>query len=172
MKQEIYETVKSVVDSLGLTIYHIEFNQNILRVLVEANDFPVTVETCANASRILSARLDLVNLIPNRYYLEVSSPGIERHLFKPEHYNKYKGEVCRLSTKYGSFMGKIIDADQNMLKLEQINGSDFPAGLNYDETSRCIKIPYTEIKAGQLKIADEILFGKNHRSEAVGKEKG
>ena len=171
MKQEIYDTVKSVIESLGLTIYHIEFNRNVLRVLVEANEAPVTVEICANAARILSAKLDLINLISCRYYLEVSSPGIERHLYKPEHYNRYKGEVCRLSTKCGSFIGKIIDADQAVVELEQVNGSSFPAGLNYSEANRRIKIPYPEIKSGQLKIADDLLFGKNHRSEAVGKEK-
>jgi ribosome maturation factor RimP len=171
IKQEILHIVQSVIDSLGLTLYHIEFNRAVLRIMVEANDNSVTIETCANVAKILSTKLDSDNLINYRYYLEVSSPGIERGLYEPEHYKRFVGETCRLSTKFGSFFGKIVDADEMKLKVMPLEKSTFLTGLNYDEMNNYFIIPFTEIKSGQLKVTDENLFAKKHRWQEVTKEK-
>ena len=160
IKQEIYNIVSSVIDSLGLSLYYIEFSRTILRVMIEANDNPVTIENSSSVARMLSSKLDSVNLIPYRYYLEVSSPGIERGLYEPEHYKRFIGETCRLSTKFGSFLGKIVDADETKLKVMPLEGSTVLTGLNYDEINKYIIVPFTEIKSGQLKVLDDTLFAK------------
>ena len=171
IKQEILNIVQSVIDSLGLNLYHMDFNRSILRIMVEANDNPVTIETCANVARILSSKLDLVNLIPYRYNIEVSSPGIERGLYEPKHYKRFAGEICRLSTKFGTFLGKIIDADERNLKVAPIEKNTVLTGLKYDEDNKYFIIPFDDIKSGQLKVSDEVLFAKSRHHEVVTKEK-
>lgn len=167
MKQELFDAVKSVVDSFGLDIYHIEFHKNVLKVLIEAKGNPLTVETCADVSRQLSAKLDAIDLIPHRYRLEVSSPGIERELFEPRHYKSSIGQHCQLITKQGQFFGKILEADNEKVKLA-INGE--PATqLNFNQltSNKTVTIFYSDIKSGHLKVSDEVLFGR--QKQEIGK---
>lgn len=52
---------------------------------------PVGVDDCARASRAIEARLDGSGLLPERYVLEVSSPGVERVLKTPAHWHRFVG---------------------------------------------------------------------------------
>lgn len=59
----------------------------------EADDEPryVSTEDCEKVSRFLSEKLDEADPIGQNYYLEVSSPGMDRPLIRPEHYERYTG---------------------------------------------------------------------------------
>lgn len=164
MKQELIDAVKSVIDSLGFEIYHIEFNKNVLKVLIESGDSPVTIEACVHAARMLSAKLDSVDMIPYHYRLEVSSPGIERALFIPNHYKRFIGHDCHLITKQGFVLGKLMEVNDELVKLEKIEGIDSKMDSNQNATSSLITIPYTEIKSGKLKVSDDSLFCRRHKS--------
>jgi ribosome maturation factor RimP len=171
MKQELIDTIKSVIDSLKFDIYHIEFNKNVLKVLIESNDSPVTIGTCVNVARMLSTKLDSVVLIPYHYRLEVSSPGIERTLYKPEHYKRYVGYDCRLVTTQGFVLGKIIEANDELLKLEKIEGVKSKLDSNQNSASLLITVPYAEIKSGQLRVSDDDIFCRSHKSgNQIGKD--
>jgi ribosome maturation factor RimP len=171
MKQELFDTVKSITDSLELDIYHFEFKKNVLKILIEANARPVTIETCANAARLVSTKLDSVDSIPYRYRLEVSSPGIERILYKPEHYKRFIGHNCHLITKQGFILGKIIEADDEIVKLEKIDGVSSQLGSNQVANSSFITVLYAEIKSGQLKVSDDSLFRRRHETnDQIGKD--
>lgn len=169
MKQELFDTIKSVIDSLGLSLYHTEFKGNVLRVLLEAKNGPFTMKDCTKAAQALSAKLDTLNLISHRYYLEVSSPGIERSLLTPEHYKRYKGQNCSILTYQGKILGRIIDADEDMVKIETLAKSNFSQDSNSEGAIECINIPFAQIKAGHLKISDEVLFGKVRDNRAKEK---
>lgn len=56
---------------------------------------PVGVDDCARASRAIEARLDGSGLVPERYVLEVSSPGVERALKTPAHWHRFVGRQVR-----------------------------------------------------------------------------
>jgi ribosome maturation factor RimP len=164
MKQELIDIVKSVIEPLGFDIYHIEFKKNVLKVLIESGDNPVTIETCVKVARILSTKLDLVDLIPYRYRLEVSSPGIERILYRPEHYKRFVGHDCRLVTTQGFVLGRIIEANDEMLKLEKIEGVKSKTDSDQDTASFLVTVTYGEIKSGQLRVSDEDIFCRSHKS--------
>lgn len=168
MKQELVSVVQSVIDTLGLEIYHIEFHKNVLRVLIEAKEGSVTIDTCALVSRQLSEKLDAVDLIPHRYRLEVSSPGIERTLYEPAHYKRAIGADCQIITKQGLFWGKIIEADDEKIKLvhqRQINATEQPEASKGSEITT---IFYSEIKSGQLKVSAETLFRSGEETKTIG----
>ncbi len=58
----------------------------------------VTIEDCSAVSRQMSAVLDVEDLIPHAYNLEVSSPGLDRPLTSPEDYRRFAGELVRIQT--------------------------------------------------------------------------
>jgi ribosome maturation factor RimP len=59
----------------------------------------VTIEDCAKVSRQVSGLLDVEDPISGDYLLEVSSPGIDRRLFKPEHFDLCKGEKIQVTLR-------------------------------------------------------------------------
>lgn len=84
-------------------LYDMEFTtlqgQRILRIFVEGIESAVSVEQCAEISRGLSLLLDVEDPIPGgTYELEVSSPGIERPLRLPWHFERALGEKVRIKT--------------------------------------------------------------------------
>ena len=83
------EQIKLIVENSGLKLYDIvtkkEHERNIFRVVVTSKD-GVNLDKCAEISRLISPILDIDEPMGGKYNLEVSSPGIERKLKKPEHF--------------------------------------------------------------------------------------
>ena len=82
--QKIEEIVLPIVKELNLELYNIEYkregNNWFLRIFIDKLDGEVDIDDCSKVSENLSAQLDKVDPIPNAYFLEVSSPGVERPL--------------------------------------------------------------------------------------------
>ncbi len=69
-------------------------------MFVDREEKGVSIDDCANISRGLSLLLDVEDLVPGgRYHLEVSSPGLERRLSKPWHFEKAEGQMIFLKLK-------------------------------------------------------------------------
>ena len=92
-QQQLIELLQPSVVSLGLTLWAIEIvglaNRSTLRVVIDHPARPVTVEDCEVVSRQVSRILDVNDPLPERYTLEVSSPGIERTLHRLEHFEPF-----------------------------------------------------------------------------------
>jgi len=78
---------------------------------------------CEAISREVGTLFDIEDLIPNRYTLEVSSPGIERGLYKPADYQRFVGSRVRLKTfapinGQRNFRGQLLGIEQNVVSLE------------------------------------------------------
>jgi ribosome maturation factor RimP len=91
-----------MVQALGCELWGIEKLQQgrqvVLKIYIESAN-GVNVDDCARVSRQVSAMLDVEDPIPGEYLLEVSSPGVERRLFKPEHFNVCKGEKVQITLR-------------------------------------------------------------------------
>ena len=94
-----------------------------LRVYID-NENGITVDDCARVSHQVSGVLDVENPIPGHYTLEVSSPGLDRPLFKPEHYERHKG--CRISVKLQvpmegrrNFKGALLGMQDSSVRLDE-----------------------------------------------------
>lgn len=93
----VEELVTPIAQKNGCTVYDVEFKKEgsdyYLRVFIDMADQEknVSLEECEAVSRELSDALDSADPIEQAYMLEVSSPGIDRHLKKPEHFLKYIG---------------------------------------------------------------------------------
>lgn len=91
----VYELSSKIAQKRGSYIYDVEFVKEgglyYLRVYVD-RDGGTDLDECEAISRELSDELDKADPIKQNYYLEVSSPGIERKLKTKEHFDRYIGE--------------------------------------------------------------------------------
>jgi ribosome maturation factor RimP len=104
-KQEIEakaaELVEPVLAGLGLELWDIEYLHEregwVLRLLIDKPG-GVSLEDCAAGSRAVDTLLDVEDVVPHQYHLQVSSPGLERPLKKPDHFRKAEGKKVKLKT--------------------------------------------------------------------------
>ncbi len=86
--------VEPLTEEFGLILWDIRFVKEgagwILRVVIDREDAPVSINDCVDVSRRLSPLLDEADPIEQSYCLEVTSPGIDRELTRPEHFEYYK----------------------------------------------------------------------------------
>lgn len=102
--QRLLELAEEVATREGVKIYDLEFvgqgRQRTLRVYIDSEK-GVSIDDCANVSRGLNLLLDADDIIPDgAYELEVSSPGLERRLKVPWHFQTAVGKVVRIKTHH------------------------------------------------------------------------
>ncbi|KZX50345.1 ribosome maturation factor RimP [Halioglobus sp. HI00S01] len=103
--QQIEELLAPTVEAMGFELWGLEYlsqgRHTLLRVYIEHED-GISVDHCAAVSEQVSSVLDVEDPITGEYTLEVSSPGMDRLLFKLEQYSAYVGEMIeiRLRTAY------------------------------------------------------------------------
>ncbi len=93
---KVLAIVEPILAEKALELADLEFVKEgpnwYLRIYID-KEGGVTIEDCESVSRILEKKLDEKDPIEQAYILEVSSPGIDRPLKKPEHFQKYMGEI-------------------------------------------------------------------------------
>lgn len=132
LEQNLSDMLSPAVEALGYELLGIEFvragKHSILRLFIDHPD-GINVDHCAEVSHQVSAVLDVEDPITTEYNLEVSSPGLDRPLFKESHYLKAVGEVVSVRLKLAqdnrrNFKGKLLACDNNMITLE-VDGETF-----------------------------------------------
>jgi ribosome maturation factor RimP len=113
--------VRPVIEGAGLELVDVSFRREhgrrVLRVVVDRED-GVDVDTIAEIAERVSRRLDLEGFAPGPYELEVSSPGIERPLRRPDEFRRHLGRTVKVKTVRpvdgrASFTGELITADDD-----------------------------------------------------------
>lgn len=130
--QQIQAMLEPILSSLGLTLWDLEFKKDgpkwLLRIYIDRDEGGVTLNDCEAVSRDLGTILDVEDIIPHAYTLEVSSPGLDRSLTKPGHYRKCIGSRIRIKT-YNAingdkvFRGVLKGLDGNMVTIETDDGN-------------------------------------------------
>ena len=96
---QLQQSLEPVVSGLGYELLGIEWHNqgkhSLLRVYIDHED-GIGIEDCETVSRQLSAFMDVEDLIPGQYRLEISSPGLDRPLFTLEHFARFIGEEVKL----------------------------------------------------------------------------
>ncbi len=128
----VWALIEPTVKSLGLSIWNIVFVKEgsdwFLRVFID-KDGGVTVDDCEAVSRAIDPIIDANDPIEQSYFLEVSSPGLERELILDEHFERFIGSdvIARLIRPIEG-IGKEIDGvlrefDKNTFTLEDLDGN-------------------------------------------------
>jgi len=91
--------LEPAIEGLGYELLGVEHlsrpGGGLLRLYIDSES-GITADDCALVSHQVSGILDVENPIPGHYVLEVSSPGLERPLFKKEHYEQFVGHRVRI----------------------------------------------------------------------------
>lgn len=103
MRERLLAMLEPVVEGLGYELVELEFKAGagVLRIFIDrleprAEVEGVTLDDCERVSHQVSAVLDVEDPIPGAYNLEISSPGLERPLRKPAHYERFLGERAKV----------------------------------------------------------------------------
>ena len=128
LRTDIETLLTPAVTALGLELLGVEFSAGpasaLLRLYIDAEGRFITVEDCEAVSREVSALLDVHDPIEANYTLEVSSPGIDRPLFKPAHFARFLNEQVKVTLDLPQdgrrrFQGEILAVDGDTIVVEQ-----------------------------------------------------
>ncbi len=101
MVKKIEEIIEPILKKQGIEIVDIEFKPrkggSVLTIYID-KEGGIDLETCKQVSELISPILDVHDLIKSRYYLEVSSPGVERPLKKVKDFMRYVGSEVSVNT--------------------------------------------------------------------------
>jgi len=101
-KESWERNIERLVTSEGYELVHIEYKlssgAHFLRIFIDKPG-GVTLEDCGDISRQVSTWMDVEDPIQHRYILEVSSPGLDRGLYKEADYIRFSGRMARIRTR-------------------------------------------------------------------------
>jgi ribosome maturation factor RimP len=155
--------LEPVVHAHGAELVDIEFRPEhggwVLRVFVEkagaaeqglsTRDAAVNLELCANVSRDLSPALDVADLIPHAYQLEVSSPGIERPLRTERDFTRFAGHKVRIKRRLEGPSDAAGAPGADRIVVGQLDGMD-SGRVRVSDGKRTHEIPFSSIEAARL----------------------
>jgi ribosome maturation factor RimP len=118
--------VQPILEEEGLELVEVEFKRgskrSFLRIFIDKPG-GVTLDDCSTVSTQLGDLLDIEDLIPTRYILEVSSPGANRPLTKPEDFQRFQGRLVQIITREPregrkKFTGRLVEYANGTITVE------------------------------------------------------
>ncbi|MEW9796623.1 ribosome maturation factor RimP [Alteromonas sp. CYL-A6] len=132
LEDKLTEMLEPGVEALGFELVGIEYvragKHSILRVFID-HENGINVDDCAEVSYQVSAILDVEDPISTEYNLEVSSPGMDRPLFKEKHFKNAVGEVVQIRLAMPmdnrrNFKGTLLSCEEGVVSIE-VDGQQF-----------------------------------------------
>ena len=150
-KEEILGKVRQLAAPLaaqeGMELVDVEFGggggRQILRVFIDRQG-GVSLDDCTAVSRALSAALDVDDPLQGAYDLEVSSPGLDRPLRTPEHFQKYAGEKVRVKT-----FGPLPECENRKTFVGILKGYENEAVV-IDVDGKVFRVPHAQVSKANV----------------------
>lgn len=126
VEARIESLLEPIINNLGYVLYDVQYVKEgkdyYLRVTID-KDGGISIEDCENVNNAINEPLDVEDYIQDSYLLEVQSPGIERILRKPWHFEKQLGNIINIKlfkaiNKSKEFTGILREYNDNNLNLE------------------------------------------------------
>jgi ribosome maturation factor RimP len=144
--------LEPLVESLGYELVLLEFSPHkgsaMVRLFIDAPG-GITLGDCEKVSREVEGLLDVEDPIPQNYRLEVSSPGLDRPLVKPAHYERFAGSVAKVQLlaprgNRRKFQGVLKGLKEGRVVLDTADAGTVEFGL--DEIERARLVPDYEME--------------------------
>ena len=101
LPERVEQQIEKIVSAEGLELVHVEYRRQgrgfLLRVDID-KEGGVNLADCELVSHQVSTYLDVEDVVPAEYELQVSSPGLDRKFYKPSDYAKFTGRLVRVKT--------------------------------------------------------------------------
>src|SRR6266480_7972827 len=144
---KIEEIAQRVVDSERIELVRVEVKgggaQRLVRIYIDKPD-GVTHGDCELVSQQVGTILDVEDLVPGHYTLEVSSPGVERKLLKPQDYERFQGRKARITLR------DAVDGRKNWEGI--LSGFADGAVIMEIEPGQTRQFPFAQIQKANLKF--------------------
>lgn len=150
--------VEPVLADLGFRLVRVKVtaqNGCTVQIMAERPDGTMNVEDCERASKAISPVLDVEDPIERAYYLEMSSPGIDRPLVRLEDFTRWAGHVAKIEMEeltHGrkKFRGTLLGLDGDNARLER---DDVKEGAD----DRIVLLPVAEMAEARLVLTDALI---------------
>ena len=143
--EKIQHIVEEVVTSMGYELVGVEHlmhdKSGLLRVYIDNNQ-GIMLEDCQAVSHQLSGVLDVEDPVPGNYNLEISSPGLDRPIFKPEDFERFAGKsvkvkLVRAQEGRKNFVGILKGLQENDVIID-MDGQEIRLSLDNIDQARLI----------------------------------
>jgi ribosome maturation factor RimP len=150
-KEEILERVRQIAAPLaaqeGLELIDVEIGggggRQVLRLFIDKAT-GVSLDDCTSISRAVSAALDVEDPIQGTYDLEVSSPGLDRPLKKPEHFQKFLGSRVRVKT-----FGPLPECENRKSFIGILKGYE-NSTIAVDVDGKVFQVPHAQVSKANV----------------------
>jgi len=150
LPENVERQIERIVTSEGLELVHIDYHRqgrgSLLRVDID-KDGGVTLDDCENVSRQVSAFLDVEDVVPAEYELQVSSPGLDRKFYKQSDYQKFLGRLVRVKTSKPIRGLHVIVG-----RLKECNGDTIVVSDPAVKKDPDYRIPLGDVKEARLEV--------------------
>ncbi len=144
--KQLITLIEPIVTKLNYELYHLEFvkegGENYLRIYID-DEKGIGLDDCEKVSRTISDMLDEVDPIEESYYLEVSSPGIDRELHNDKHFERYINSEVEI---------KLSSLFNGSKKYEGVLIGFNNDSINIENDGKQIDIPREKINKVKLKV--------------------
>ncbi len=144
--EQVSELLAPCVQALGYELVGVEFHPNsvnaLVRVYIDKAD-GINLDDCMAVNEQVSGVLDVEDPIPNKYTLEVSSPGLDRPLFNLRDFQRFIGKPAKIRLsrpieRQRNFKGNIVAVQGDWITLETEDGKQAELDFNIIEVARLI----------------------------------
>lgn len=144
VREQVERIVTPVLEREGIELVDVTFRMEgrrwVVGVFIDMPD-GVTLDDCAAVSHRIGDMIDVEDIIPVRYNLEVSSPGLDRVLKKEAHFRRFAGKWANIRLRCAregrrNYKGRIVGCEEGVLDVEGSDGGRFRFSLGEIETAR------------------------------------
>jgi len=166
---EIAALVEPVLEDMGFRLVRVVMSRrdgSTIQIMADKAGGAINVDDCASISRRLSPLLDAHDPVEGRYFLEVSSPGIDRILVRPSDFEDWAGFETKVELK------ELIDGRRRFRGiLEGYENGEMLLQVRLDEKSepQTIGLPIDLIHDAKLVLTDELIRASLAKAKAAGK---
>ncbi|CAN5372734.1 ribosome maturation factor RimP [soil metagenome] len=162
----VVHLIEPVLDNMGFRLVRVKLTGSTLQIMAERPNGNFSIDDCEQVSRAISPLLDVEDVVPGRYQLEVSSPGIDRPLVQVEDFERWAGHEAKIEMQIPQagrkrFRGLLEGYHDGEVRLF----IDNPDG---GTEKLLVGVPFADIGDAKLVMTDALLAAARDRQQAAG----
>jgi ribosome maturation factor RimP len=168
LARSIAELVEPVIEDMGFRLVRVQVSKRdggTVQIMADRAGGAISVDDCAGISRRISPLLDAHDPLSDRYFLEVSSPGIDRILVRPSDFEDWAGYEAKIE------LNELVDGRKRFRGiLEGFEDGEvrIAVQLNEKDDPQVIGLPVALIDDAKLVLTDELIRASLTRAKANG----
>jgi len=157
----VAKLIEPVLDGLGFRLVRVKMSGSTLQIMAERPDGSFTIDDCEQASRAISPMLDVEDVISSRYFLEMSSPGIDRPLVRTEDFERWAGHEAKIEMavpqagrkRFRGMLEGVTDGEVRLFIDNPEGGSE----------KILVGVPFADIDEAKLILTDSLIEAAKSR---------